>query len=278
MTSLVRLALVAVGTATLPIPLGTTSLGASAVADTPTSSMAAALYDVTQRLDSLDAEVAALGLLATREVDPLVRVLADRNGTSRRLAVQIAVALVREERRTGIDARVLLAVLLVENSWLDTHAVSSAGAVGLMQVMPFHSGAWGCAREDLTDVDANICHGASVLAHALVLSGGDLDRALLRYNGCVLGTHTPPCHRYPEKVRSRLAQVNGVEYMTPDRPAAETADFPLLSPIVMGTGKDGVPPSDCCSSLYIDGDDGAPDASTCLDEGGTTLLALAWID
>jgi soluble lytic murein transglycosylase-like protein len=224
MMAWVRLAVVAWGTGTFPVPLGSAFVEASAVTGTPPSSTAAALDDVTRRLDSLDAEIDELRLLAAREVDPLVRVLTGRTETTRPRAVQIAVALVREGRRTGIEARVLLAVLLVENPWLDTHVLSSAGAVGLMQVMPFHAGGWGCAGTDLTDLDINICHGASVLAHALVLSGGDLDRALLRYNGCVLGPDLPPpCHRYPEWVRSRLAHVNDVGYLTPDPRAAETA-------------------------------------------------------
>jgi soluble lytic murein transglycosylase-like protein len=217
MASWIRLALVAFGIGALPLPLGSASFEMS-------SSTTATLDDVTRRLDSLDAEIDELRSLAAREVDPLVRVLTGRTETSRRRAVRIAVALVREGRRTGIEARVLLAVLLVENPWLDTHVLSSAGAVGLMQVMPFHAGRWGCAGTDLTDLDINICHGASVLAHALVLSGGDLDRALLRYNGCVLGPDLPPpCHRYPEWVRSRLAHVNDVGYLTPDPRAAETA-------------------------------------------------------
>src|ERR687892_635965 len=35
-------------------------------------------------------------------------------------------------------------VLLIENTPMDTAAVSRAGAVGLMQVMPFHAGNPGC--------------------------------------------------------------------------------------------------------------------------------------
>jgi soluble lytic murein transglycosylase-like protein len=153
-----------------------------------------------------------------------VRALVDRYDVPQPLASQIAVALVREGRRTDLDARLLLAVLLVENPWLDGQARSFMGAVGLMQVMPFHAGAWGCPGADLTDPDINICHGASILAHAIILADGDLDQALLRYNGCVLGTNTPDCHRYPEWVRSRLAYVTGVEYLTEGRPRQRGGD------------------------------------------------------
>jgi len=217
--SVIRVAVVALGTATLPLPLGTAPLGASAEAhDGLAPSMAAPLADIARRLDSLDAVAGDLELVVRHEVDPLVRALTGRYKAPQPLASQIAVALVREGRRTDLDARLLLAVLLVENPWLDRQARSFMGAVGLMQVMPFHAGEWGCPGADLTDPDVNICHGASILAQAIILADGDLDRALLRYNGCVLGTNTTDCHRYPEWVRSRLAHVTGVEYLTEDRP------------------------------------------------------------
>lgn len=173
-------------------------------------SMSPILDDIAQRLDSLDAEARRLGAVVTREVDPLVRLLVERYSASLPLASQIAVALVREGRRTGIDSRLLLAVLLVENPWLDTEARSFAGAIGLMQVMPFHAGAWGCLGSDLTDLDANICHGASILSHTLRRSDGDLDMALLLYNGCVVGVSKSDCHRYPEWVRGKLAYHGGL--------------------------------------------------------------------
>ena len=109
-------------------------------------------------------------------------------------------ALVRESDRVGVNPWILTSVLLVENPWLDTDIRSSVGAVGLMQVMPFHAGAWGCDGDDLTDLDVNICHGAKVFEHALKNSNGSLDRALLKYNGCVSGRNTPDCHLYPSKV------------------------------------------------------------------------------
>ena len=116
------------------------------------------------------------------------------------LVRRIAVALVRESAEVEVDPRILTSVLLVENPWLDPEARSHVGAIGLMQVMPFHAGGWGCEGSDLTDLDVNICHGAKVFGHALQRSGGDLDVALLRYNGCVRGSNTPDCHLYPSKV------------------------------------------------------------------------------
>jgi soluble lytic murein transglycosylase-like protein len=139
------------------------------------------------------------------EVEPLVHELSRHSGDGD-LVHRVALALVREGNRAGVDPRLLLSVLLVEDPELETAAVSSEGAVGLMQVMPTHAGGWGCGSNDLTDPDANICHGARILAHYLAASGGDLDRALLRYNGCVRGSNTPDCHLYPVKVYRRASE------------------------------------------------------------------------
>jgi len=112
----------------------------------------------------------------------------------------ISVALVAEAEHVNMDPRALASVLLVENPWLDPAAKSPVGAVGLMQVMPFHAGRWGCESADLADVRANICHGARIFARYLEQNRGNVDRALLAYNGCVRGTNTPDCHLYPGKV------------------------------------------------------------------------------
>ncbi|HYN81373.1 MAG TPA: lytic transglycosylase domain-containing protein [Gemmatimonadaceae bacterium] len=114
-------------------------------------------------------------------------------------ANRVAAALVREARRANIGATLLIGVLLTENPDLEPRATSSVGARGLMQVMPFHAGKWGCSSSDLFDIDANICHGVQILADNLKRSR-NLPTALQRYNGCVRGTNTPDCHRYAGKV------------------------------------------------------------------------------
>lgn len=142
-----------------------------------------------------------------RQVAPLERVLR-RYSDDQRLVRRVAVALLREARATELDPGLLLAVLLVENPWLDPDIRSSAGAVGLMQVMPFHVGEWEPCVPDLEDVDANICHGARIFAAYLQQSDGSLDRALLRYNGCVRGTNTPDCHLYPSHIYARAGRAS----------------------------------------------------------------------
>jgi hypothetical protein len=124
------------------------------------------------------------------------------------LADRIAKALVHEAKRASIGSTVLVGVLMAENPELEPRATSSVGARGLMQVMPFHAGKWGCATSDLFDIEANICHGVRILADNLKHSR-NLPTALLRYNGCVRGTNTPDCHRYARTVY-RYAQRSAV--------------------------------------------------------------------
>jgi hypothetical protein len=115
------------------------------------------------------------------------------------VADRIADALVVEGRKKDIDPVLLVGVLLTEDAKLDPRARSNVGARGLMQVMPFHSGQWGCGSKDLFNIESNICHGVSVLAQTMK-STKNLNRALLAYNGCVKGRNTKNCHTYSSKV------------------------------------------------------------------------------
>lgn len=120
-------------------------------------------------------------------------------------ADRIADALVTEGRKRKIDPTLLVGVMLVEDAKLDPRARSFVGARGLMQVMPFHSGKWGCGSTDLYNIESNICHGVSVLAQT-IKDAPNLNRALLAYNGCVRGTNTKTCHGYSSKVMKARAQ------------------------------------------------------------------------
>ncbi len=153
-----------------------------------------------------------------REVAPLARVLLQYRDDPE-LVRSIAVSLVREGRRNEIEPRLLLAVLLVENPWLNPAAESFVGARGLMQVMPLHRGQWGCG-DSLEDVASNICHGARIFASYLNSESGNVERALLRYNGCVRGTNTPNCHTYPNHVFARAGRASIMAWRGVGRAAA----------------------------------------------------------
>jgi soluble lytic murein transglycosylase-like protein len=93
--------------------------------------------------------------------------------------------------------QLVLAVIDVESAF-DPFAVSYAGAVGLMQVMPFWPTELGLTKKDLINVELNIRMGTSILAYYLERERGDYRRALGRYNGS-LGRR-----EYPDLVLGRL--------------------------------------------------------------------------
>jgi hypothetical protein len=102
-------------------------------------------------------------------------------------ARSLASVAVRQARAHRIPPALLLGVLLVENEPLDSRAVSSAGARGLMQVHPLWRPVLGPRYGfDLADDSTNLAMGAHILAGLLwrARSVDDVERGLLRYNGC----------------------------------------------------------------------------------------------
>jgi soluble lytic murein transglycosylase-like protein len=78
----------------------------------------------------------------------------------------------------NLSADLIATVMQIESCGHPTVS-SSAGALGLFQVMPFHFG----ANEDPLDVQTNATRGLAYLARALELSDGDPALALAGYNG-----------------------------------------------------------------------------------------------
>ena len=142
--------------------------------------------------------------LSEDHVKPLEKVIL-RYRNDERLARRIATALVREGHRAGLAPDILLGVMLVENPWINPSARSPVGARGLMQVMPGHQGKWRACPNSLDDIESNICYGAQIFRDYLRQTG-NVEKALLRYNGCVNGTNTPNCHLYPLQVFARVAK------------------------------------------------------------------------
>jgi soluble lytic murein transglycosylase-like protein len=152
-----------------------------------------------------DSAIAETRLTAAELRRPLERYFA-RFSDDRVLVRRVARAVVREAQRQGVAVSLIAAVVITENTTLTPEAESFVGAQGLMQVMPMHAGQLGCDSADLIDVDSNICHGTTILARNLKRSASP-SVALLRYNGCVKGTNTPNCHRYPVHVLARAERV-----------------------------------------------------------------------
>jgi soluble lytic murein transglycosylase-like protein len=88
----------------------------------------------------------------------------------------------REANRHDMDPDLVMAVMQVESRF-DRFAVSSAGAQGLMQVMPFWRNEIGRPQDNLTHIETNVRYGTAILAQYLTEARGDLIDALARYNG-----------------------------------------------------------------------------------------------
>jgi soluble lytic murein transglycosylase-like protein len=174
-------------------------------------------------LEGMQARANAVGAVFDRiadsyesEVGPIQSVLLRyRNDTE--LTRRIAVALVGQGRRSGVDPRVLLAVMLVENPMLQPQAESPMGARGLMQIMPGHRGHWGCGP-DMESIEGNICYGARIFASYLREEGGDVERALLSYNGCHRSAN---CATYASYVYQRAGRASILASLPRPRHTAE---------------------------------------------------------
>lgn len=98
-----------------------------------------------------------------------------------------------ESLRAGLEPRLVLAIIDVESAFRK-YAVSTAGARGYMQVMPFWVKEIGIPGQNLFHPRTNLRYGCVILRHYLVIEGGNLYNALARYNGS-LGKGG-----YPERV------------------------------------------------------------------------------
>ena len=87
-----------------------------------------------------------------------------------------------EARRVDIPPELVLAVMDVESRF-DRFAVSPAGAIGLMQVMPFWPRELGMTNDQLVRIADNVRMGTTILGYYLRKERGNYQRALQRYNG-----------------------------------------------------------------------------------------------
>jgi soluble lytic murein transglycosylase-like protein len=113
-----------------------------------------------------------------------------------------------EATRAGLDPQLVLGLMQVESGFRK-YAVSSAGARGYMQVMPFWVKIIGRPDDSLFDLRTSLRYGCTILRHYLDIEKGDLFRALGRYNGS-LGKP-----EYPNMVRA--AWQNQWNYTSPAR-------------------------------------------------------------
>lgn len=87
-----------------------------------------------------------------------------------------------EAKRAGLDPQMVLGLIQVESGFRK-YAVSSVGARGYMQIMPFWVKLIGTEDSNLFHLRTNLRFGCTILRHYLDIEKGDLYRALGRYNG-----------------------------------------------------------------------------------------------
>ena len=101
-------------------------------------------------------------------------------------------------QRHSLDPTLVLALISIESRF-DPFAVSSVGAQGLMQVMPFWKEEIGSPDDNLFDVATNIRYGCAILKHYMKRYHTS-KKALAAYNGS-LGMD-----KYPNKVFAQLSR------------------------------------------------------------------------
>ncbi len=121
-----------------------------------------------------------------------------------------------ETHRSGevrLPPGLVMAVMAIESRF-DRYAVSSAGAVGLMQVMPFWPERLGMRRYELVHVAPNIRMGCAILRFYLGFEHNDVRKALARYNGSV-GRRD-----YPDLVLTQWTRWSGADDLGFPKPPA----------------------------------------------------------
>jgi soluble lytic murein transglycosylase-like protein len=135
--------------------------------------LVAAIHDASSFQDRFDAEVWLTDMsrrLARQVDDPTER-------------LDILKTVHRHATRAQVAPELVLAVIDVESNF-DRFAISSASALGLMQVMPFWVPELGYKdKNELFKIDVNVLLGCLILKYYLDVERGDLVKGLARYNG-----------------------------------------------------------------------------------------------
>jgi len=104
-----------------------------------------------------------------------------------------------EAQRAELAPELVLALIETESAF-DPWALSSAGARGLMQIMPFWKDEIGRVDDNLFHPATNLRYGCTILRHYLDREQNELRPALQRYNGAI------GSRKYSDKVFHSLRQ------------------------------------------------------------------------
>ncbi len=133
-----------------------------------------------------------------------------------------------EAQRAGLDRQLVLGLMHHESNFRK-YAVSSAGARGYMQVMPFWLRLIGTPDQNLFQLRTNLRYGCTILRYYLDAEKGDLFRALGRYNGSLGQRDYPAAVIAAENLYKPAATVAAVHTAAATAFANPLAD-PLANP------------------------------------------------
>jgi soluble lytic murein transglycosylase-like protein len=150
------------------------------LADAVRSALASAVADDAPprpRFDNLEDRLVYLRWLGTASER------LKKRKTEHHVRLEFLEALWYESRRAGLETALVLGLVQVESGFRK-YAISSAGARGYMQVMPFWARLIGDGDDRrLFHLQTNLRFGCVILRHYLDLERGDTFLALGRYNG-----------------------------------------------------------------------------------------------
>ncbi|MFT7723164.1 MAG: lytic transglycosylase domain-containing protein [Roseateles sp.] len=150
------------------------------LADSIRSALSAAIAQAAPprpRFERVEARMAYLAWLGTMSER------LKRRKTETQIRIEFLETVWYEAKRAGLEPSLLLGLVQVESGFRK-YAISTAGARGYMQVMPFWAkliGDGDAAR--LFHMQTNLRFGCVILRHYLDREKGDLYLALGRYNG-----------------------------------------------------------------------------------------------
>ena len=89
--------------------------------------------------------------------------------------------------KRDIPVELLIAIQIRETGFMQkydrTTAVSPAGAIGIMQVMSYHTTNFGLPKRALFDPETNIMISSAIVKDNFVLYKGNIEKTLAAYNG-----------------------------------------------------------------------------------------------
>jgi hypothetical protein len=181
--------------------------------------------------------------MRTRRVQQAMRAMRLGLGAATNLTISAQVAAAAAQY--GVDPALALAIAQQE-SGLNPNATSSAGAMGVMQLMPATAAAYGVTNA--YDPAQNIPAGVAYLASLLTQYGGDQTKALAAYNAgpgtvnaAVAANGDNWLAAMPAETQAYVENISGVTPADAAQPALLTLDASTGLPVDDSTDASALP-------------------------------------